>query len=466
MLRSERRVVVTGLGLITPIGTGAPAVWSSLAEGRGAVSRLKAFPVDGLPIDAAGEVDGFELKAHALPKHKKALGKNLKYMARDIQLAVAAAELAIADAGLADGGVKPERFGVDLGAGLISTELDELAEAINLASKDDDFDYSVYGREGLPKILPYWLLKYLPNMLACHISILLDCQGPSNSITEAEAASNLAIGEAARIIAKGRADVMITGGADSKIHPLGLIRMSLLHQMSHWSGDPSGACRPFDVRRDGWVAGEGAGILILEEYEHARARGAKVYGEILGFGSGCDAHPGGGLDPDGIGTEVAVRAAIRDSGLEPSEIGHVNAHGAATVEADLAEARAFGRIFGPEGVPVTALEGSYMGNIVLRLRGRRAALEPDRSEPRPHPPHAQLRRARPRLPARHRPLLTPGDREPDLRQHQPYPPRPGGRPGRPRPPARRLTGPQRPTSDGPPRTYYLCNAASSLPAWA
>jgi len=364
MLRSERRVVITGLGLITPIGVGPSAVWSSLASGRGAVGRLKAFPVQGLPIDAAGEVDGFDPKAHALPKHKKALAKSLKYMARDIQLAVAAAELAIADSGLADGGIDPTRFGVDLGAGLISTDLDELAPAINFSTLDDDtFDYDVYGRDGLKKIPPIWLLKYLPNMLACHISILLNCQGPSNTITEAEAASNVAIGEAARIIAKGRAEVMIAGGADSKIHPLSMIRMSLLGQMSHWDGDPSQACRPFDVRRDGWVVGEGAGILILEEYEHAKARGATIHGEILGFGSGCDASPTGGLDLDGIGTEIAIRAALRDAGLAPDEVGHVNAHGAATVESDLAEARAFGRIFGPEGVPVTALKG-YMGNCV------------------------------------------------------------------------------------------------------
>ena len=199
-------------------------------------------------------------------------------------------------------------------------------------------------------------------MLACHISILMDCQGPSNSITEAEAASNVAIGEATRIIASGRADVMITGGADSKIHPLSLIRMSLLGQMSRWEGPASQACRPFDLKRDGWVAGEGSGILVLEEYEHAKARGAKIYGEILGFGSGCDASPKGGIDPEGSGTEIAIRAAIRDSGLLPSEIGHVNAHGAATVEMDLAEARAISRVFGEEGVPVTALKG-YFGNI-------------------------------------------------------------------------------------------------------
>src|SRR5262249_19887120 len=160
-----------------------------------------------------------------------------------------------------------------------------------------------YGREGNPQIQPIWLLKYLPNMLATHISILMDCQGPSNTITEAESAATVAIGEAARIIARGRADVMISGGADSKIHPRSLVRMSLLDQMSRWSGDPRGSCRPFDLRRDGWVPGEGAGILILEGREHALARGARIYGEVLGFGSGCDAVPGG-LDPDGAGAEV------------------------------------------------------------------------------------------------------------------------------------------------------------------
>lgn len=366
MLRSERRVVITGLGIVSPIGIGSDAFWTSIAEGRGGVGPIAAFPVDGLPTNVGGEVRDFDAAALALPKFKKVLRKSLKYMARDIQLAVAAAQLAVADAGLLEGGVDPTRFGVDLGAGLISSELDELAPAIALSSAaSGSFDYGVWGREGIPIIQPIWLLKYLPNMLACHISILIDCQGPSNTITEAEAASNLAIGEAARIIARGRADVMISGGADSKIHPLSLVRMSLLGQMSHWTGEPSAACKPFDVRRDGWVAGEGAGILILEEREHALARGARIHGEILGSGSGCDARPGGGLDPEGVGTEIALRAALRDAGLSPGEVGHVNAHGAATVVSDLAEARAIRRVFNdaPAPAPVTALKG-YLGNIV------------------------------------------------------------------------------------------------------
>jgi 3-oxoacyl-[acyl-carrier-protein] synthase II len=369
MRPSERRVVISGLGLLTPLGIGPGPFWTGLAEGRSGVRELTAFPVDGLPTRAAAEIAEFQgktwPKALAMPAHVATLRKSLKVMARDIQLAVAAAELAFADAGLdRPGVVAPERIGVDLGAGLISTELDELAPALTLSHRPDgSFDYGVYGRDGLGEIDPLWLLKYLPNMLACHISILNDCQGPSNSITEAEAASNLAVAEATRIIARDRADLMVSGGADSKIHPLSLIRMSLLDQMSRHQGDPAAACRPFDRDRDGWVAGEGAGILILEEYEHAKARGAKIYGEILGCGSGCDALPGGGMDPDGVGTEIAMRAALRDAGLEPSAIGHVNAHGSGSPVGDLAEARAIARVFGPHGVPVTGLKG-YIGNIV------------------------------------------------------------------------------------------------------
>ena len=284
-------------------------------------------------------------------------------MARDIQLAVAAAQLAVADAGLVDGGVDPSRIGIDLGAGLISSELDELAPAILMPSKRAaTFDFQVWGRESIGMIEPIWLLKYLPNMLACHISILMDCQGPSNTITEADASSNLAIAEAARIIGRGRADVMIAGGADSKIHPLSLVRMGLLDNMSTWQGEPARRAGPSIVDE---MAGcpERARGSDPRGREHARKRGARIYGEVLGGGSGCDAIPGGGLDPDGIGTEVAIAAALEEAGLQPSEIGHVNAHGSATRVSDLAEARAFQRIFGAMGVPVTALKG-YMGNLV------------------------------------------------------------------------------------------------------
>jgi 3-oxoacyl-[acyl-carrier-protein] synthase II len=363
MLGSERRVAITGLGLVTALGDSPDCVWACMAEGRGMVRPLEAFGIAGLPNNLGAEIRDFDLKKASLPRFWHALRKTKKYLARDIQLAVAAAQLAVADAALVDGGVEPTRIGIDLGAGLISSELDELAPAIGQAyGSSDSFDFQVWGRESIEMIEPIWLLKYLPNMLACHISILFDCQGPSNTITEADASSNLAIAEAARIIARGRADVMIAGGADSKIHPLSLVRMSLFENMSRWKGEPSQACRPFDRRRDGGVPGEGAGIVILEEWDHAEKRGARILGEVLGGGSGCDAMPGGGLDPYGGGTEVAINAALEEAGLRPAEIGHVNAHGAASKVSDLAEARALARVFGPGGVPVTALRG-YIGSL-------------------------------------------------------------------------------------------------------
>jgi 3-oxoacyl-[acyl-carrier-protein] synthase II len=366
MLGSERRVVITGLGLVTALGDSADRFWGALVEGQGAVRPLQAFPVNGLGADLAAEIREFDfVKTPALAKAKfiKELRKSRKYMARDIQLCVAAAQLGMVDAGLNNGGVDPTRIGIDLGAGLISSELDELAPAIVQASAaTGSFDFQTWGRESIGVIEPIWLLKYLPNMLACHISILMDCQGPSNTITEADASSNLAIAEAARIIARGKADVMIAGGADSKIHPLSFVRLALQKGLSHWHGDPAAACRPFDLRREGTVPGEGAGIVILEERDHALKRGAFIHGELLGAGSGCDAVPGGGLDPEGTGTAIAIAASLREAGLSPTAVGHVNAHGIGSQLGDLAESRAFHRVFGASPPPVTALKG-YLGTL-------------------------------------------------------------------------------------------------------
>lgn len=360
---SRRRVVITGLGVVSPLGLTLEAHRDALRQARGGVRAIEAFPVDGVPTRAVGEVRDFSPKALAIDKNRKLLNKNLKYMARDIQLAVAAAERALDDAGLAEpGAVEPTRIGIDLGAGMISTELDELAPAINLSTRPDGtFDFETYGRVGIPEIVPIWLLKYLPNMLACHISVLNDCQGPSNTITQGESASNAAIGEAVRIIERGKADVMVTGAGDSKIHPLSLIRMNLLGQLSRWEGPEEGACRPFDRRRSGWIPGEGAGILILEGLDHARQRGARIYGEVLGYGCASDGNRQGGLDDRGTGVELSIRAALRDARIEPAAVGHVNAHGAGIVSYDLAESSGLNRVFGRK-VPVVGLKG-YMGNL-------------------------------------------------------------------------------------------------------
>jgi 3-oxoacyl-[acyl-carrier-protein] synthase II len=363
--------VITGMGLIFALGWDQEAVAQAIRSGQGGVRRIQSFPIGDALNHAGAEVPGWDEKVAkrlCLQRISRAFSKSLKYMARDIELAVVAAQMALADAGLADGGVDPTRLGVDLGAGLISSELDEMAPAIERSYQTGEFDYQAWGREGIPLIQPIWLLRYLPNMLACHISILLDCQGPSNTITEAEAACNVAIGEAARIIARGRADVMICGGADSKIHPLSLVRMALMNQLSRWTGDPDRACRPFDRDGTGWVPGEGAGILILEDREHALKRGARIHGEVLGSGSGCDGHERGGIDPENPGTEIAMRAALRNAGLSPADLGHVNAHGSGHPDWDRAEARAIGRVVGPHSVPVTALKG-YLGNCASGCGG-------------------------------------------------------------------------------------------------
>ncbi len=362
---SAARVVVTGLGVSCPMATGQAELTLAMREGRSGIAPIVSFPVPDMVTPAVGEILEFDPKAYVIPRLKKTLTKSLKYMARDIQLAVAMAQVALLDAGLSDGGVDPTRIGLDLGAGIISTELQELSGAIEESYRQNDtFDYKVWGVDGIKKIQPIWLLKYLPNMLACHISILSDCQGPSNTITSGDASSGLAIGEAYRILSKGRADVMISGGADSKIHPLSYCRADILGLLSKWKGDPHLASRPFDRKASGLVLGEGSGILIMESLGHAEKRSAKIYGEIIGIGAGTDAVTI--LQPlTGKGMEIAIRAALADAGLKPTDqaISHICAHGIGVPELDAAEAYAIRQVFADRpDIPVTSLKGGT-GNM-------------------------------------------------------------------------------------------------------
>ncbi len=347
-------------------------------------------------------------------------------MARDIQLAVAAAQLAVHDAGLAEGGVDPTRIGIDLGAGLISSELDEIAPAVaHATSNGTPFDYQTWGRESIRMIEPIWLLKYLPNMLACHISILIDCQGPSNTITEADASSNLAIAEAARVIARGRADVMITGGADSKIHPLSVVRMALAREHVALEGRSCAgmpALRPpsrrlgsrrggRDLRSRRGTAREEAG---REDLRRVPGRRLRLRRHAL-------------RRARSRGRRNRSRDHARRSkkpGSHQAEVGHVNAHGSATKVSDLAEARAFERVFGPRGVPVTALKG-YMGNLVsgagaVELICSLIAVNRGRITG-----GAQLRPAGSGHRARSGAGLAPGGPEPGVLEHQRHSARPG-----------------------------------------
>lgn len=350
------------MGVISPIGIGTSAFWESLLAGRSGVHRIEAFDPTGLPTTFGGEVRGYDAKKF-VPSSQR---KNLKIMARDIQLAVGTAKLTLEDAGLFEQRPDPFRFGVEFGASMISSDLDELAPAAkDCTGGPARFDYKLWGTHAMSSMPPLWLLKYLPNMPACHISILYDLQGPNNSITQSEAASNLAIGEAFRIIARGAADLMLAGGCDSKIHPLHMVRFGLLGVSSHRNDAPEQACRPFDADRDGMVPAEGSGVIILEELEHAKKREAKIYAELIGFGAGCDAAASDCLESDGSGLRIAIQAAMRDARMNPDGLGYYNAHGVSTPDGDRAEARALRSALGDHAleIPVSAHK-SNVGNTV------------------------------------------------------------------------------------------------------
>jgi len=368
----SRRVVVTGLGLVTPIGIGPEAVWEALVAGRCGVRRITQFDPAEFDSQVAGEIESLRMSDYV----PKAYRKFTKVMARDIEIAVACAYLAARDAGLrtrclierdeagGEGNVDPTRFGANIGAGLICADLAELAAALyTAADAEGRFDIRRWGREGMNNLTPLWLLKFLPNMLACHVTIVHDAQAPSNTITCGEASSHLAIGEAFRTIARGGADVCICGGAESKLNPMGLMRQSLLKRLVTDRNDrPETACRPFDADGGGTVISEGGGLLILEDLEHALARGARIYAEVVGFGA-SSSRDWRRPDPDGAGIALAMDKAMHDAGVTADQIDLVAAFGCGIRDHDRSEARAIRAVLGgrADRVPVLAIKGA-MGN--------------------------------------------------------------------------------------------------------
>jgi 3-oxoacyl-[acyl-carrier-protein] synthase II len=371
---TSRRVVITGLGLVTPVGIGAEAVWTALLEKKSGLTRISAFDPANFQSQVAGQVPDFSVANYVHKAHRR----SVKVMARDIEIAVAAAYEAVKDAGLktrcmvdrgectGEPNLDPTRFGANIGAGLICADLNELAEAL-AKSVDDNGEFSLkkWGSEGMNNLTPLWLLKFLPNMLSCHVTIVHDAQAPSNTITCAEASSHLAIGEAFRTIARGAADICICGGAESKLNPMGLLRQQLLGRLAtKHNADPAKACRPFDAQRDGAVISEGGGLLILEELEHAQARGAKIYCEVAGFGASTNAHSWSEPHPQGRGVALAAGKAIADAGLTPEKIDLIDTFGSGTTAHDLSEARGLRAVFGERTakVPALSIKGSIGNN--------------------------------------------------------------------------------------------------------
>jgi 3-oxoacyl-[acyl-carrier-protein] synthase II len=356
MASASRRAVLTGIGLVTPIGQDAHSFWESLLAGKSGVRRIAAFDTSRLPTRIAGEIPDFDARNFVDKKDRK----GLRVMARTIQLAVAAAQRALDDGAVNKEQLDPTRFGVEFGSGLIASELDDLGEAAAVSAdcRLRKVDLEKWGEQGLPTIPPLWMLKYLPNMLACHVSILHNAQGPNNTITENDVASLLALGEAYRILVRDDADFFLVGGAESKLNPLSMVRQTLFEALSRRNEEPERACRPFDRRRDGIVLGEGGGVLVLEDLGHARKRGARIYGEVVGFGGAFD------RQRTGSGLARAIRAALNDASIGPDEVDHVNAQGFSSPKSDAWEARGIQEVFGDCSLPVPVFAAkSYIGNL-------------------------------------------------------------------------------------------------------
>ena len=327
------RVVITGMGALSAAGEGARTLWQAVSEGRTGLGRVDAPGASGSWQVLAGVVRDFSPERYVTQR------KALKVMARDIQLAVGASSLAMEDAGLKGTASHPERFGVIVGSGVLNHELDELAYSIqNSLDEQGKLDLQKFGDSGLSSLFPLWLLKYLPNMPACHISILFDLQGLNNTITTGASAGLQAVGEAFRIIQRGDADRMLCGGAESKVNPVGISQYRVLGAISDPLTSLATDYRPFDANSRGFVVGEGAAFLVLEELSQARARNAKIYAEVVGFGASSV-----------NGRAAAMQEALNDAGIRPQDLSYLQAAGLGLKEDDEREARAIEEVFNGSG---------------------------------------------------------------------------------------------------------------------
>ena len=365
----QQAIVVTGVGVVSPLGIGREPFWAALIEGRSGIRRLDlpTDPSDTPPI--GGVVADFDPKQYVRPR------KSLKVMSRDIQLAFAAADLACVEAGLSERPVDSERLGVVFGASMIPCDLDELIGAYRACMMDGRFDFHRWGQAAMAELFPLWMLKYLPNMPACHIGIAQDARGPNNSITAGDVSTLSALAEASRVLERGQADAMIAGGVGTRLQPAQWVRNHVLG-MSRRGDAPEAASRPFDAARDGLVAGEGAGSLFLETERNAQARGATILARVLGTAAAYEPHGTSTWNAatSGRGTTAIRRAildALGDAELQPDDLGFVVANGLGTLEDDRIEAQAIRETLGD--VPVTAPK-SYYGYLGAGCGALEAAL--------------------------------------------------------------------------------------------
>lgn len=365
---SKKRVVITGLGVVSPLGCHLDEFWGNLRAGRSGIAPLDCLPAGPLPFRSGGEVKSFtgDIDEYGPLENqvKRAIKKGMKVMCREIEMGLAAAQKALLHSGLDANKRNPDRCGVIFGCDYILTRPEEFVDG-TIACNDGNGSFHIenWPTMGLPKVNPLWLLKYLPNMPSSHVAIYNDLRGPNNSLTVREASMNLALAEAASIVTRGLADAMLVGATGTRIHPLRTTHVSLIEKLASERPDPTQMACPFDVSRDGMVVGEGAGAILLESLEHAEGRGAVIWGELLGSGGSMVGSESGS---DFLRRAIlqALKSAIHEAGDRLPQTWHLHAHGHSSESLDPLEAQAIGDLFTELGkhFPVTAAK-SYFGNL-------------------------------------------------------------------------------------------------------
>ncbi|TPV92333.1 MAG: beta-ketoacyl-ACP synthase II [Myxococcales bacterium FL481] len=352
----RRRVVVTGLGLLTPMGNGTEANWRRILAGESGIGAITRFDASQFPTNIAGEVRGFDPTEYFSKKY-------VRQMDLFIQYAVAASYQAMREAGLDQDPPEPERIGVYVGAGL---------GGISTIERTYDTLLAKGPRRG---VSPYFVPAIIVNLAAGQISIFHNCRGPNFSHLSACSTGAHSIGEAMYAIHRGTADVMIAGGTESTVTPLGIGGFNAARALSTRNEDPTGASRPFSRDRDGFVLSEGCGLMVLEAYDRAKARGASIYGELVGYAANSDAFHITAPSPDGEGAQRCMRLALEDAGLAPEDIGYINAHGTSTA-ADAIETHAIREVFGPhahKGLAVSSTKSMH-GHLLGAAGGLEGAI--------------------------------------------------------------------------------------------
>jgi 3-oxoacyl-[acyl-carrier-protein] synthase II len=355
----RNRVVVTGVGSVNPMGHSVEEVWAGLKEGKSGVGLTTIFDASKYPTKISAEVKNWDVsKAGLDPEAWKIRGRHTKF-------AAGAARQAMAESGVLDSIKDPTRFGVYLGCGEGSQDFAGFSRMMAAALTSEGIDPVKFTQVGLEILNPVAEIEQEPNMPAGYVAGMFNAQGPNANCLTACAASSQAIGEATEIIRRGDADVMLSGGAHSMIHPFGVTGFNLLTALSVSNDEPTKASRPFDRKRNGFVLGEGGAMVVLEELEHAKKRGAKIYGEIMGYGTTADAYRITDIHPEGRGAISCMKMAISDAGLNPADIQYVNAHGTSTAVNDRVESLACKVVFGDRAMqtPVSSTK-SMMGHLI------------------------------------------------------------------------------------------------------